>query len=75
MERAYPEATIISMTEPEDEGRSTRFSIVTDSGEARDVYVNPWGAEVLGEINPDTTLSGYAVRLHRDLMVGTWVIG
>ena len=40
------------MTEPDDEGRSTRFSVVTGSGEARDVYVNPWGAEVLGAIDP-----------------------
>ncbi|KQY51660.1 MULTISPECIES: PepSY-associated TM helix domain-containing protein [unclassified Nocardioides] len=72
VERAYPDATIISMTEPDDEGSSTRFSIVTGSGEARDLYVNPWGAEVLGAINPDTTLSGYAVRIHRDLMVGKW---
>ncbi|WP_240937885.1 PepSY domain-containing protein [Nocardioides sp. JQ2195] len=72
VERAHPDATVVSMTEPRNEGRSTMFSVVTESGEPRDVYVNPWGAEVLGEVNPDTTLSGYAVRLHRDLMAGRW---
>lgn len=72
VERAYPDATIVSMTEPLEEGRSTTFSIVTPDGEPRDVYVNPWGAEVLGDLNPDTTLSGYAVRIHADLMGGTF---
>lgn len=70
VEREYPGSTIVSMAEPRDEGRSTQFSIVTDSGENLDVYVNPWGAEVLGDLDPDTTLSGYAIRLHADLMAG-----
>lgn len=72
VEREYPDAAIMSMTEPREEGRSTVFSLVTADGEPRDVYVNPWGAEVLGDLNPDTTVSGYAVRLHGELMAGTW---
>ncbi|NYG60755.1 putative iron-regulated membrane protein [Nocardioides daedukensis] len=72
VERAYPDATIVSMTEPLEEGRSTSFSILTADGEPRDVYVNPWGGEVLGDLNPDTTLSGTAVRLHADLMSGVF---
>lgn len=72
VERAYPDATIVSMTEPKNAEESTRFSVTTADGEPRDVFVNPWGAEVLGELNPDTTLSGYAVRLHADMMAGTW---
>lgn len=71
VEKTYPDATIVSMTEASDEGRSTSFSLVNEAGEPRDVYVNPWGAEVLGEVNPDTTLSGYAVRLHANFMAGT----
>jgi uncharacterized iron-regulated membrane protein len=71
VERAYPDATVMSMTEPSAPDRSTVFSLVLDDGSPRDVFVSPWGAEVLGDLNPDTTLSGYAVRLHADLMAGT----
>lgn len=69
---AYPDATILSMTEPLDVDDATRFSIDDPAagGAATDVYVNPYTAEVLGALNPDTTLSGYAVRLHGDLMAG-----
>lgn len=72
VERAYPDATVQAMTEPGQFGDSTRFSIVTADGEPRDVYVNPWGAKVLGDINPDETLSGYAIRIHGELMAGKW---
>lgn len=71
VEREYPDATVMSMTEPSAADRSTVFSLVLEDGSPRDVFVSPWGAEVLGDVNPDTTLSGYAVRLHADLMAGT----
>ena len=48
------------------------FSTVAPDGAAEDVYVNPYGAEVLGSLDPDRTLSGYAVRLHGELMAGPW---
>jgi uncharacterized iron-regulated membrane protein len=69
---AYPEATILSMTEPLEAEDATRFSIDDPAagGAATDVYVDPYTANVLGDLNPDTTLSGYAVRLHGDLMSG-----
>ena len=70
VERAHPRATIMSMTEPADPSRSTASSVTLPDGSPRDVYVNPYGADVLGSLNPDTTLSGIAVRLHGDLMVG-----
>ncbi|MGD9958049.1 PepSY-associated TM helix domain-containing protein [Nocardioides sp.] len=70
VERAYPEASIMSMTEPADAGRSTVFATVHADGSTRDIYVNPYGAEVLGDLNPDTTVSGIAVRLHGELMAG-----
>jgi len=71
VEREYPDATVMSMTEPSGPDRSTVFSVVHEDGSPRDVFVSPWGAEVLGDLNPDATLSGYAVRLHADLMAGT----
>ena len=70
--RELPDNTIVSMTEPSEAGRSTMFSTVAPDGAAEDVYVNPYGAEVLGSLDPDTTLSGYAVRLHGELMAGPW---
>ena len=72
VEQAYPDAEIVSMAEPREEGRSTVFSIVTAAGKARDVYVDPYTPQVLGSLDPDTTLSGTAVRLHGELMAGPW---
>lgn len=72
VEREFPDASIVSMAEPRSEGRSTVFSVTMPDESVRDVFVNPYGAEVLGSLNPDTTLSGYAVRIHAELMAGTW---
>lgn len=72
VQEVYPEASILSMTEPLESDDATRFSIADPAAgdAAADVYVNPWTGEVTGALNPDTTLSGYAVRLHGDLMTG-----
>lgn len=72
VQEAYPDASVLSLTEPKDAEETTRFSLVTADGASRDVYVDPYTGEVLGDLNPDTTLSGYAVRLHGDLMAGPW---
>lgn len=72
VEIAYPGSTAVSLAEPRDADAPTVVSVVTAEGEPRDVYVNPYGAEVLGSLDPDRTLSGAAVRLHADLMAGRW---
>ena len=72
VERSFPDATVVSMTEPRSEGRSTVFSLAMPDESTRDVFVSPYGAEVLGSLDPDTTVSGSAVRLHGELMAGTW---
>ena len=59
VQRAFPDATVMSMTEPRDPGRSTVFSLVDADGSARDVYVDPYSSEVLGSLNPDTTALGH----------------
>ena len=71
-ERAYPDATLLAVAEPRSEGRATVITAEMPDGSPREIFVNPWGGEVLGSLNPDTTLSGYAVRLHADLMSGVW---
>ncbi|SEP60101.1 PepSY-associated TM helix domain-containing protein [Microlunatus flavus] len=65
-------ATLVSVTEPADPRSSTRFSLSLPDGSTRDVFVDPYDARVLGSLDPDTTLSGTAVRLHANLMTG-WV--
>ena len=70
VEEAYPGAEAVSLAEPREAGRSTVVSVTMPDGEGRDVFVDPWTAEVLGDRDPDTTLSGYAIRLHADLMSG-----
>lgn len=69
--QTYPDATVVSMAEPREDGRPTIFSVTTADGAGRDVYVDPYGPRVLGSMDPDSTLSGTAVRLHADLMSGT----
>lgn len=70
VERALPGAEVVSLTEPSAPDRSTVFSVTRSDGEGRDVFVDPWTSEVLGDLDPDTTLSGTAIRLHADLMSG-----
>lgn len=71
VQAAYPDATIASVTEPLHADDPTRFSMVLADGSVRDAFVDPYDGDVLGALDPDTTLSGYAVRLHGDLMTGT----
>jgi uncharacterized iron-regulated membrane protein len=69
---AYPGSTAVSMAEPRDDHSPTIVSITTADGAGRDVYVDPYTPEVLGSMDPDTTLSGTAIRLHGELMAGRW---
>ncbi|GAA1676631.1 PepSY domain-containing protein [Kribbella yunnanensis] len=69
--QAFPDATVVSMTEPSAPNRSTVFSVDTEAG-PRDVFVDPYEGKVLGALNPDTTLSGGAILLHGELMAGRW---
>lgn len=72
VDHAFPDATVVSMTEPGAPDESTRFSLALPDGSTRDAYVDPYGPTYLGSLNPDNTLSGYAVRLHGELMAGRW---
>ncbi|GAB3046976.1 PepSY domain-containing protein [Intrasporangium mesophilum] len=68
--KAYADATVISVTEPGSPDATTRFTVETTAGETRDVFVDPYTTEVLGSLDPDSTISGTAVRIHADLMAG-----
>lgn len=72
VETKYPDATVGLIREGRDADDAYAFAITRPDGSTTDVFVDPWRAEVLGSLNPDTTLSGYAIRLHGDLMSGKW---
>lgn len=76
---AYPESRVVAVLEPAAADRSTDFTLSTaepgtpswSDDTIREVYVNPYTGEVLGELDPQTTVSGWAKNAHRDLMLGT----
>jgi uncharacterized iron-regulated membrane protein len=70
VQAAYPDDEIGLVREGRDPDDTTAFAVTKADGTTVDVFVDPWRGEVLGELNPDTTLSGYAIRLHADLMGG-----
>lgn len=69
VEQAYPDAEVSLVREGRNPDDTTAFA-VTEGDTTLDVFVDPWRGEVLGSLDPDTTLSGYAIRLHADLMTG-----
>lgn len=68
--KAHSDADVVSVTEPKTGADPTRFSMTLPDGGARDVFVDPWTSKVLGDLDPDSILSGTAIRLHSELMVG-----
>ncbi|TPW12719.1 MAG: putative iron-regulated membrane protein [Acidimicrobiaceae bacterium] len=60
VEDAYPDASVVSMTMPSDGAASTTFGL--DNG--RDVFVDPYTAEVLGDEDPGGGIVGLSNRLH-----------
>lgn len=77
--KAYPHGRIAAVLEPSAPNRSTDFSLSTaapgtpswEDDTLREVYVDPYTGKVLGELNPDDTLSGWAKNTHKDMMLGT----
>ena len=69
---AYPDDEVGLVREGRDPDDATAFAVTQEDGTTVDVFVDPWRGEVLGELDPDTTLSGYAIRLHADLMAGVF---
>jgi uncharacterized iron-regulated membrane protein len=72
VQEAYPDAEIGLIREGRDPDDTTAFGVTKADGSTVDVFLDPWRGTVLGELNPDTTLSGYAIRLHADLMSGVY---
>ena len=60
VERAYPDAEVVSVIVPRNDTASTEFGL--DSG--RSAFVNPYTNEVLGTVDPGGGIVGLANRLH-----------
>ena len=75
----YPDGRIAAVLEPSAADRSTDFSVSTaapgtpswEDDTVREVYVDPYTGEVLGSLDPNRTLSGWAKKTHGDMMLGT----
>lgn len=63
-------ASVVLMTEPLTATSPTRFTVTLADESTRGYFVDPYALQVLGSLNPDRTLSGAAVLLHGELMVG-----
>ena len=64
VEAAYPDATVYDVTPPGDAERATRFWLDDGSVAGMHVFVNPYTAEVTGEVKPGSGIVGLANRLH-----------
>ncbi len=74
---AFPDAVVASVQEG-GQGRSTVFTVKLGSGEAdgaevetRNVYVNPFTAQVLGTLAEGDLLSNLAVQMHGSIIYGS----
>lgn len=67
---AYPDATVSEYALPPAPDRSARFALTTADGQALQVFVNPYTAEVLGGLNPATTVGMIAETIHGTLLIG-----
>ncbi|WP_084038165.1 PepSY domain-containing protein [Demequina sp. NBRC 110053] len=66
----FPEWTVLSVQDSL-AGRATVFHMDA-AGESRNVYVDPYSAEITGDLAPSDLLSDWAVTTHGTLMSGTW---
>lgn len=71
VEKAFPGKPVTAAAEGS-EGRTTKFSISVGEDETRTVYVNPWTAQVTGDLAPTDLWSDQAIKIHGTLLMGTF---
>jgi uncharacterized iron-regulated membrane protein len=67
---AYPEAKVISFRPAPEPDRSAEVNLITSAGQDLTIYVNPYTARVLGEMDTLNNFQAIVVRLHGELMIG-----
>lgn len=65
---AFPDGTITAVQMGADD-RATFFTVATEDGD-RNVYVDPYDAQVNGSINPRSLLSNVATEVHGMIVFG-----
>ncbi|MEQ1702782.1 MAG: PepSY domain-containing protein, partial [Ilumatobacteraceae bacterium] len=63
VEAAYPDNSVVMITMPRDDEHSVAFGL--DSG--RDVFVDPYTGEILGDADPGGGIVGFSNRVHGTL--------
>lgn len=64
VEEAHPDAIVLSMTAPSAPDRATLFGIDDGTANGRDVFVDPYTTEVLGDVKTAGGVVGMSNRLH-----------
>ena len=67
---AYPEASVSRYIPPTTPERSAQFAVTTPDETELNVFVNPYTAEVLGEVNQARTVDNFANDVHGSLLLG-----
>ena len=68
-EKVFPGKPVTAAAEGSD-GRTTKFSVAVGEEETRTVYVDPWTAQVTGDLAPTDLLSDKAIKIHGTLLAG-----
>ncbi len=75
--QAYPGAQVSAFRLPPHPDRSAEAEVATADGRNLTVFINPYSAKVLGEMDSEWNLQEIAVKLHGELMIGRpgdWLI-
>jgi len=70
VQAAYPQANVKQYLTPETPQRAGRFAIQTAAGKGLYITVNPYTAEILGEIDRDDNINTLANDIHGTLLIG-----
>ena len=68
--QTYPGSSVSEYIPARQDNRSTQFSLTTQDERTLSVFVNPYTADVLGEVNPDKTVYAVANNIHGSLLFG-----
>lgn len=70
VQEVYPQGTVERYIPPTAENRSAQFAVTTTDEQELNVFVNPYTAEVLGEVNQARTVDNIANDIHGTLLLG-----
>ncbi|MFM2587018.1 PepSY-associated TM helix domain-containing protein [Vibrio sp. TBV020] len=72
VQKAYPSAVITQLIVTGSKEQANRFNVRLENGKSLFVTVNPYDAEVLGEIDRSDSWYQLANEIHGTLLIGQW---